>query len=67
MPERCPNSAPRAYDLHLSADPPRITFRPCGNSSTYPIDIETRYCRVCQMFIENEMYYAPTDPEIRDD
>lgn len=56
VPVRCSASTPRQFDMDLESDPPKIRFRPCGFESSYPIDIETHYCRVCQIFIENEIY-----------
>lgn len=64
---RCRNNAPRSFDINFKLDPPRITFRPCNNYSEYPIDIETKYCKVCQTFIQDEVYDASIDPELREE
>jgi hypothetical protein len=62
--KRCLNSTPRAYDINAKGD--LITFRPCGFQSHYKIDIETKYCRLCQIFIEDELHDPLTDPELRE-
>lgn len=53
---KCLPSTPRQYDLDLKSDPPAITFRPCGYRSTYPVDLESRYCRLCKVFPDLEEY-----------
>lgn len=62
---RCSNNAPRAYDINVEGD--LITFRPCGFKSRYRVDIETKYCRFCQLFIDDEVYDPITDPELREE
>ncbi len=65
MTKRCPNNSPRTYNVDWDAVPPKITFQPCGNVSSYPVDLETKYCRICQLFLDNESYDPFSDPETR--
>lgn len=60
---KCSNSTPRGFDINAEGN--LITFRPCGYKSSFSVDIETRYCRLCQMFIEDELHDPLTDPELR--
>ena len=62
--KKCSNSTPRSHDI--SPDGKTITFRPCNYKSTSIIDIETKYCKLCQMFIEQEVHDPLTDPELRE-
>lgn len=62
---RCPNNSPRSYIVDWDAVPPKITFQPCGNVSYHMADIEHKYCRVCQLFLDDESYDPLTDPELK--
>lgn len=53
---KCPDDAAKTYEVDFDATPPTIRFRPCGFVSDREIDISTRYCRNCKVFIDDETY-----------
>lgn len=52
--KKCGDDAPKTFEIDF--ENVRIRFRPCGFVSDKPIDVETRYCRLCGVFIEDETY-----------
>lgn len=52
--EKCTDDAPKTYEIDF--DQGLIRFRPCGYVSDRAIDIESRYCRLCGVFLDDETF-----------
>ena len=52
--KKCADDAPKTYEIDFTNG--LIRFRPCGYVSDRTIDVETRYCRLCRVFLDDETF-----------